>query len=203
MHTHFHEDQLYRIDHYLGKETVQNILVFRFANTLFEPLWNHKYIDHVQITVAETVTVGGRGGYYDTAGVLRDMFQNHLLQLLTLVAMEAPARFAADTAAQREDEGARRRSRSRRRTRRRSTWSSGSTPATGRRTGVPRRRRGRRPSRRCELTVENWRWHGVPFYLRSGKGLASRLQRGDDPVPLPAAPDVPAAAGRRRCSATG
>src|SRR5262249_25100500 len=93
----FQENQIYRIDHYLGKETVQNILVFRFANTLFEPLWNYNYIDHVQITVSETVTMeGGRGDYYDKAGVLRDMFQNHLLQVLTLVAMEAPARFAAD-----------------------------------------------------------------------------------------------------------
>ena len=80
LHKHWREDQLYRIDHYLGKETVQNILVFRFANTLFEPLWNYKYIDHVQITVAEKVTVGRRGGYYDDSGVLRDMFQNHLLQ---------------------------------------------------------------------------------------------------------------------------
>src|SRR5262249_41631457 len=93
---HFQEDQVYRIDHYLGKETVQNILVFRFANTLFEPLWNNNYIDHVQITVAESVPVGSRGGYYDHSGVLRDMFQNHLLQLAALVAMEAPARFAAD-----------------------------------------------------------------------------------------------------------
>ena len=84
------------------------MLVFRFANTLFEPVWNHNYIDHVQITVAETVTVGSRGDYYDKSGVLRDMFQNHLLQLLTLVAMEAPARFAADHAAQREGQGARR-----------------------------------------------------------------------------------------------
>src|SRR5262249_30339421 len=93
---HFREDQVYRIDHYLGKETVQNILAFRFANTLFEPLWNNNYIDHVQITVGEAVPVGTRGDYYDHSGVLRDMFQNHLLQLLTIIAMEAPARFAAD-----------------------------------------------------------------------------------------------------------
>src|SRR5262249_50748475 len=92
----FREDQVYRIDHYLGKETVQNMLVFRFANTLYEPVWNYNYIDHVQITVAEKVTVGNRGPYYDKSGVLRDMFQNHLLQLLALVAMEAPARYAAD-----------------------------------------------------------------------------------------------------------
>src|SRR5262249_38061891 len=93
---YFAESQVYRIDHYLGKETVQNILVFRFANTLFEPVWNYNYIDHVQITVAESVAVEGRGDYYDRSGVLRDMFQNHLLQLLTIVAMEAPSRFAAD-----------------------------------------------------------------------------------------------------------
>jgi glucose-6-phosphate 1-dehydrogenase len=92
----FNESHVYRIDHYLGKETVQNILVFRFANTLFEPVWNYNFIDHVQITVSETVALEGRGDYYDRSGVLRDMFQNHLLQLLTLVAMEAPSRFAAD-----------------------------------------------------------------------------------------------------------
>src|SRR5204863_7269066 len=90
------EHQIYRIDHYLGKETVQNILVLRFANGLFEPIWNRNHIDHVQITVAESLTVGRRGNYYDATGALRDMVPNHLVQLLSLIAMEPPARFAAD-----------------------------------------------------------------------------------------------------------
>ena len=95
VHEVFQESQVYRIDHYLGKETVQNLLVFRFANAIFEPLWNRNYIDHVQIMVSEEVGLGSRAGYYDTAGVMRDMFQNHLLQLLTLTAMEPPAEFNA------------------------------------------------------------------------------------------------------------
>src|SRR6266536_363879 len=90
------ERQIYRIDHYLGKETVQNILVFRFANGIFEPVWNRRYVDHVQITVAETVGVEGRGGYYEHAGAMRDMVQNHLMQLLTLTAMEPPVGYRAD-----------------------------------------------------------------------------------------------------------
>src|SRR5206468_7002753 len=90
------EKQIYRIDHYLGKETVQNILAFRFANGIFEPIWNRRYIDHVQLMVAETVGVEDRGGYYETAGVLRDMIQNHMFQLLALVAMEPPIAFQAD-----------------------------------------------------------------------------------------------------------
>lgn len=93
VHKVFEESQVYRIDHYLGKETVQNLLVFRFANAIFEPLWNRNYIDHVQITVSEEVGLGNRAGYYDTAGIMRDVFQNHLLQLLTLTTMEPPAEF--------------------------------------------------------------------------------------------------------------
>ena len=96
VHEALDENQVYRIDHYLGKETVQNIMVFRFANSVFEPIWNRRYVDHVQITAAETVGVENRGGYYDKAGVVRDMFQNHLLQLLCLTAMEPPVGFSAD-----------------------------------------------------------------------------------------------------------
>lgn len=97
LHTHFKEDQVFRIDHYLGKETVQNLMVFRFGNGMFEPIWNRRYIDHVQITAAETVGVEQRAAYYDSVGALRDMVQNHLLQLLTLVAMEPPISFTADS----------------------------------------------------------------------------------------------------------
>lgn len=96
LHAVFDEDQIYRIDHYLGKETVQNIMTFRFANAIFEPIWNRNYVDHVQITVAESVGVGHRAGYYEKAGVLRDMFQNHLMQLLTLTALEPPVAFEAN-----------------------------------------------------------------------------------------------------------
>lgn len=166
------EDQIYRIDHYLAKETVQNVMVFRFANTLFEPLWNHNYIDHVQITVAESVTVGNRGDYYDRAGVLRDMFQNHLLQILAVTAMEAPARYSADLLRNEkvkaldavtvfDDDKAR------------------DYLATGQYKGYSGEKGVAQGSRTptyaaLRLQIDNWRWRGVPFYLRSGKGLKSR-----------------------------
>lgn len=166
------EDQIYRIDHYLAKETVQNVMVFRFANTLFEPLWNHNYIDHVQITVAESVTVGSRGDYYDRAGVLRDMFQNHLLQILAVTAMEAPARYTADLLRNEkvkaldavtvfEDAKARK------------YLATGQYRGYSSENGVAHG--SRTPTYAAlKLQIDNWRWRGVPFYLRSGKGLKSR-----------------------------
>jgi glucose-6-phosphate 1-dehydrogenase len=168
----FREEQIYRIDHYLGKDTVQNLLVFRFANTMFEPIWNHQYIDHVQISVAETVPVGQRGEYYDHAGVLRDMFQNHLLQLLTLVAMEAPARYAADPLRNEKvkvldsvrvptvEEA-------------RDRVCTGQYQGYHREPGVAAN--SKTPTYAAvRLEIDNWRWRGVPFYLRSGKALAKR-----------------------------
>jgi glucose-6-phosphate 1-dehydrogenase len=172
LHAVFHENQVFRIDHYLGKESVQNILALRFANTIFEPVWNRRYIDHVQITVAEEVKVGRRGAYYDTAGVLRDMFQNHLLQLLMVTAMEAPVRFQA-TAVRNEKvkvlEAIR-------------PLEQGEVATAGIR-GQYRGYRddpGVAPGSQTatfgaiRLEIDNWRWQGVPFYLRSGKAMSCR-----------------------------
>jgi len=177
VHEAFAESEVYRIDHYLGKETVQNILTLRFANAIFEPLWNRNYVDHVQITVAETAGVAHRAGYYDGAGVLRDMVQNHLLQLLTLTAMEPPPLFEAD-ALRDEKVKVLRALRALR----------APNPAPGGAAGPGGSVRGQyrgyleEPGvasgsqtatyAALELFVDNWRWQGVPFYLRTGKRLA-------------------------------
>jgi glucose-6-phosphate 1-dehydrogenase len=178
----FDESQIYRIDHYLGKETVQNILILRFANAIFEPVWNRNYIDHVQITIAETAGVEHRVGYYDTSGALRDMFQNHMLQMLALVAMEPPISFEADRV---RDEKVRllRSIRPFDHQRLDEVWVRGQygPGAVGgqavkgylEESGV----NGRSKTETfvaTKLFVDNWRWQGVPFYLRTGKRLAAR-----------------------------
>jgi glucose-6-phosphate 1-dehydrogenase len=181
--TVLNERQIYRIDHYLGKETVQNILVFRFANGIFEPIWNRRYIDHVQITVAESVGVEERGGYYDSAGALRDMVPNHMIQLLTLTAMEPPTSFAADAVRDEQTKILR------------------AIPPMTPEEVLSRTVRGqygegiigekRVPGYRAEpriaansttetfvamkLAIDNWRWADVPFYLRTGKCLPKRV----------------------------
>ena len=177
------ESQIFRIDHYLGKETVQNILVLRFANTIFEPIWNRNYIANVQITAAETVGVEERAGYYETSGALRDMVQNHLTQMLALTTMEAPGRFDPEAIRNEkakvlqaarlahEDEPWR--------CCVRGQYSPGGTPQ--RPVSGYRQEPGVNPNSTTEtyvamkLFIDNWRWQGVPFYLRTGKRMAKRL----------------------------
>jgi glucose-6-phosphate 1-dehydrogenase len=182
LHSVFDESQIYRIDHYLGKETVQNLLLLRFTNGLFEPIWNRRYVDHVQILVAETLGAEGRGAYYDTAGAVRDMLQNHMLQLLCLVAMEPPISFSAEevrsekvkvlhaikpmTPAEIRVHAVR--------------GQYGPGVIDGRPVPGYREEPDVDPSSATEtyaalrLEVENWRWAGVPFYLRTGKRLPMR-----------------------------
>ncbi|MEQ8697118.1 MAG: glucose-6-phosphate dehydrogenase [Bauldia litoralis] len=178
----FDESQIYRIDHYLGKETVQNLMALRFGNTLFEPLWNNASIEHVQILVAETLGVEGRGGYYDTSGALRDMVQNHILQLLCLVAMEPPAHMDADSVRDEklkvlrslvpitETNAA---STTVRGQYRAGAGPGGSVP--GYTSEVENQDTRTETFVAIKAEIGNWRWAGVPFYLRTGKRLAARM----------------------------
>jgi glucose-6-phosphate 1-dehydrogenase len=162
------ERQAFRIDHYLGKETVQNILVFRFANSIFEPLWNHKYVGHVEITMAEEIGVERRGKFYDQTGVVRDVVQNHLLQLLALVGMEPPATFGADDV---RDE----KLKLLRSVRPLSPEDAVHGQYAGYREEEGVAKGSRTPTYAAlRFHVDNWRWQGVPFYVRAGKGLARR-----------------------------
>ncbi|MDP1547805.1 MAG: glucose-6-phosphate dehydrogenase [Anaerolineales bacterium] len=172
VHKALQENQIYRIDHYLGKETVQNILFTRFANTIFEPIWNRNYIDHVQITVSEKVGLEHRAGFYDSVGVLRDMFQNHLLQLLTLVAMEPPASFGASHL---RNEKVKVLSAIKPMTPEDVTIHTVRAQYKGYRNEDKVKPTSATPTYAAlRLFVNNWRWKGVPFYLRSGKNLAEK-----------------------------
>ncbi len=175
----FNEDQIFRIDHYLGKETVQNILVFRFANGIFENVWNRNYIDHVEITAAESIGIEGRGPFYETAGALRDVVQNHVMELLSFVAMEPPVSFAAESV----------------RAEKIKVWKAvqpihpadtvrgqyGPGAVDGKPVVGYRQEDRVHPRSQTEtyaalrLEIENWRWAGVPFYIRAGKRLAKRV----------------------------
>jgi glucose-6-phosphate 1-dehydrogenase len=168
VHAVFDENQVYRIDHYLGKETAQNILFFRFANTIFEPVWNRRYVDNIQLTVAESIDVGHRAGYYDTAGVVRDMFQNHIFQLLALVAMEPPSSFSADAIRNEKAkvfESIRPIALNDTVRGQYSGYSNAQGVALGSQTPT---------YTALKLYIDNWRWKGIPFYLRSGKALARK-----------------------------
>ncbi len=179
----FEENQIYRIDHYLGKDTVQNILMFRFANSIFEPIWNRNYIDHVQITIAESIGVGSRGSYYDKSGAIRDMFVNHMLSMLSLVAMEPPAAF--DSERIRDEKIKLLRS-----IRPQSFSPKHDNVVRGQYTAgiidgknVPAYRDEKNVDKNSKtetyiaarILIDNWRWRDVPFYLRTGKRLSRRV----------------------------
>ncbi len=170
---HFDESQIYRIDHYLGKETVQNLMAVRFGNVLFEPLWNNHYVDHIQVTVAETVGVGGRGAYYDKSGAMRDMVQNHLMQLLCLIAMEPPGQFEADAVRDEKLKVIRGLQPIEHHHIVRGQYDAGPDGPSYRDDAEnPRSFTESFIAMRCHIA--NWRWAGVPFYLRTGKRMKAR-----------------------------
>ena len=174
---YLHESQIYRIDHYLGKETVQNILVLRFGNSIFEPLWNRNHVDYVEITAAETIGIEGRGAFYEATGVVRDVIQNHLLQVMSLVTMEVPASFSADDI---RDE----KSQVLRSVRNLDLNDVANHCVRGQYRGY-REEAGVAPESQTptyaamRFMIDSWRWQGVPFYLRAGKKLAERLTEVD------------------------
>ena len=170
---HFNEDQIYRIDHYLGKETVQNLMAVRFGNMLFEPLWNSQYIDHIQVTVAESVGVEGRGSYYDQAGAMRDMIQNHLMQLLCLIAMEPPAKFSPDAVRDEKLKVIRALDPINSSDIVRGQYSN-SGSEKGYLEAVENPRSQTESFIALKIQISNWRWAGTPFYLRTGKKLKAR-----------------------------
>ena len=170
---HFDESQIYRIDHYLGKETVQNLMAVRFGNILFEPLWNSQYIDHIQITVAETVGVGGRGGYYDKSGAMRDMVQNHLMQLLCLIAMEPPSKFDPDAVRDEKLKVIRALDDVETHHIVRGQYSAHGDMSSYRQ-DVENKRSFTESFIALKLQLSNWRWAGTPFYLRTGKRMKAR-----------------------------
>ncbi|WP_299587558.1 glucose-6-phosphate dehydrogenase [uncultured Tateyamaria sp.] len=171
--TYFDESQIYRIDHYLGKETVQNLMAVRFGNMLFEPLWNSQYVDHIQITVAETVGVGGRGEYYDKSGAMRDMVQNHLMQLLCLIAMEPPSKFDPDAVRDEKLKVIRALDAVEPHHIVRGQYEAGDEgPGYREEAGDPRSRTESYIA--MKVGISNWRWAGTPFYLRTGKRLKAR-----------------------------
>jgi glucose-6-phosphate 1-dehydrogenase len=169
------ENQIYRIDHYLGKETVQNLLVFRFANSIFEPIWNRNFVDHVQITVSETLGVEQRGGYYDTAGALRDMIPNHIFQLVTLTAMEPPVSFEADAVRDEQLKVLQAikpfTARDVKRNAVRGQYGKGKDMAAYRTEKDVKRGSTTETFAALKFKIDNWRWADVPFYVRTGKRL--------------------------------
>jgi glucose-6-phosphate 1-dehydrogenase len=183
LHRYFEEEQIFRIDHYMGKETVQNLLVFRFANTMIEPLWNRNYIDHVQITVAEEVGIDKRADYYDKAGAMRDMLQNHLMQLLTLVAMEPPPALEADALRDEKVKVLRSIRPISKRSVHAHAFRAQYKAGMVRGEQVPgyQSEPGVEPNSVTEtfaaakFYIDNWRWRGVPFYLRTGKRMKEQL----------------------------